>query len=142
MQDGQISYAFTALRDPRPYGNDWAEFIDKQQPEIILVDETSGTPSGHQDLYGHLSMRRPALAAIQGPDTRPLADYVSRGGRLVLSCPHVDRWPWDTYFYQDVLGLKYGQRSDRSYKFHLADANEPEFEILTQREGQTVRLQS
>ena len=134
-----LGYAFTSLRDPRPYGDDWAELIDKQQPKIIIVDETSGTPSGHQDPYGHLSTRRPALPVIQGPDTRTLANYVSRGGGLILSCPHVGRWPWDTCFYQDVLGLKYGQRWDRSYKFHLADANEPEFEILTQREGQSIQ---
>jgi catechol 2,3-dioxygenase-like lactoylglutathione lyase family enzyme len=134
-----LGYAFTELRDPRPYGDDWADLIDKQDPKIILVDETSGTPSGHQDPYGHLSARRPALPVIRGPNTRTLADYVGRGGKLLLTCPYVGRWPWDTYFYQDVLGLKYERRWDRSYKFHLADGNEPVFEILTQREGQPIQ---
>ncbi|MGE5293984.1 MAG: hypothetical protein ACM3VT_04095, partial [Solirubrobacterales bacterium] len=61
------------------------------------------------------------------------------GGRLLLTTPEILGRSWDLPFYRDVLGLTYGQRWDRSYKFHLADRQEPVFEIETQRKGQAVR---
>lgn len=135
-----LGYSFTTVSDPRPYGDDWAGFIEKWDPKIVFIDNTAGTPPGNRDPYSYLSSRRPALPVLQGPDTRTLAHYLSRGGRLLLTTPAVTTQPWDAHFYKDVLGLQYGQSWDRSYKFRLADQNEPVFEIQTQRKGQAIRI--
>jgi len=135
-----LGHSFTSVSDPRPYGDDWAGFIEKWDPKIVFIDNTAGTPPGNRDPYGYLSSSRPALPVLQGPDTRTLTHYLSRGGRLLLTTPAVTTQPWDAHFYKDVLGLQYGQSWDRSYKFRLADQNEPVFEIQTQRKGQAIRI--
>jgi len=135
-----LGYPFTVVPDPRPYGDDWAGLVGKWKPKIIIVDNTTGTPSGNQDPYGYLSSGRPALPVRQGPDTRALSNYLSQGGQLLLVTPAATGRPWDAHFYKDILGLQYGQSWDRSYKFHLVDQNEPVFEIQTQREGQSIRI--
>jgi len=135
-----LECAFSVARDPRPYGQDWPGLIGAWGPKILVVDNTEGTPSGVQDPYGYLSGSRPSLPTIQGPDTRTLADYLAKGGRLLLTTPQVASRTWDAPFYRDVLGLTYGQNWDRSYKFHLPDQQEPVFEIETQRKGQAIRV--
>ncbi|MEN6575048.1 MAG: hypothetical protein ABFD90_01805, partial [Phycisphaerales bacterium] len=127
-------------RDPRPYGQDWAGLIGKWSPKLIIADNTEGTPSGGQDPYGYLSSERPELPAIQGPDARTLADYLGKGGRLLLTTPGIASQSWDMPFYRDLLGLTYGQNWDRSYKFRLPDRQEPVFEIETARKGQALRV--
>ncbi|MEN6335319.1 MAG: clostripain-related cysteine peptidase [Phycisphaerales bacterium] len=134
-----LGCTFTVAPDPRPYGRDWAGLIAQWNPKLVLVDNTSGTPSGGGDPYAYLSERRPRLPTLQGPDTRTLSDYLGKGGRLLLTTPDVLGRSWDLPLYRDVLGLTYGQRWDRSYKFHLADREEPVFEIETQRKGQAIR---
>ncbi|MEN6428379.1 MAG: clostripain-related cysteine peptidase [Phycisphaerales bacterium] len=135
-----LGCAFAAARDPRPYGQDWAGLIGKWSPKLIIADNTEGTPSGGQDPYGYLSSERPELPAIQGPDTRTLADYLGKGGRLLLTTPGIALQSWDMPFYRDLLGLTYGQNWDRSYKFRLPDRQEPVFEIETARKGQALRV--
>ena len=135
-----LGYPFTVVSDPRPYGDDWTGLVEKWKLKIIVVDNTIGTPSGDQAPYGYLSSRRPALPVRQGPDTRALSHYLSRGGQLLLTTPAATRQTWDAPFYQDILGLQYAQSWDRSYKFHLPDQNEPVFEIQTQRKGQSIQI--
>ena len=137
---GALGYPFRVVPDPRPYGDDWTGLVDKWKPKIIIVDNTTGTPSGNQDPYSYVSSRRPTLPTRQGPDTRALSHYLSQGGQLLLSTPVAAGRPWDTHFYSDVLALQYGQNWDRSYKFRVVDQNKPVFEIQTQREGQSIRV--
>jgi hypothetical protein len=130
---------FTAVPDPRPYGQDWAGLIAQCNPKLVIADNTDGTPSGGQDPYDYLSSRGPAMPVLQGPDGRTLGEYLGKGGRLLLTTPAILGRSWDLPFYRDLLGLTYGQRWDRSYKFRLADREEPVFEIEPQRKGQTIR---
>ena len=60
------------------------------------------------------------------------------GRALLLSNLHVTSQTWERPFYEDTLGLKYGQKWDESYAFVIPDQNEPVFEIVPERKGRPL----
>lgn len=134
-----LDRAFTVVPDPRPYGQDWAGLISDWRPRVIVADNTAGTP-GPGDPYSYLSSSRPGLPTYRGPSTRTLDNLLKTGRSLLLTHPGIASSTWDRPFYQDTLGLAYGQKWDESHEFVIPDQNEPVFEIVPARKGRPVRV--
>jgi DNA uptake protein ComE-like DNA-binding protein len=119
----KLSLGFDSIRDPRPYGLDWAGMLEVFKEGIVVLDNHVG---GEITAEGLESMDpnnpRPRGPRVVGPDGRNAMRFLRNGGRLLVGSAAATQTVWDTPFYRDTLGLEYVEKWDRGYEFTLEGA--------------------
>jgi hypothetical protein len=133
----KLGLAFDAIKDSKPYGEDWLGLLGRYEAGIVILDNHDGAapPSAPaMDYFG-----RPSLPRIAGPDGRAVMRYLEGGGYLLLSNPRAAAAIWDTPLYRDTLGITYQGTWDYSYDFKVAGlADDKAFTIQTARKGEPI----
>ncbi len=141
----KLGFRFDSIRDPRPYGEDWEQFVGHWQDGVVILDNHDGLGSGGGNPFGYLSSSFPSGPQSSGPEGRTVMRLLSRGGRLLLSTPAATAATWDLPLYRDTLGLTYGERWDLDYKFKSPSATSAKiagdkvFTITPARKGAPIQ---
>jgi DNA uptake protein ComE-like DNA-binding protein len=144
----KLERPFDSIRDPRPFGEDWAETLAHYENGVVVLDNTQGGEvGGGGDMDGMLEMmgmggRRPKVPRIVGPEGRDVMRHLRAGGNVLLGCGDVTRRIWDTPLYRDTLGIEYVRTWNRGYKISVrgeATAGKT-YDIETERPGQELTV--
>ncbi|MFO0980282.1 MAG: clostripain-related cysteine peptidase [Planctomycetota bacterium] len=131
----KLELAFDAIKDSRPYGEDWLGLISSWQHGIVILDNHDGAAPASGFEYG----MRAAAPRIGGPDGRTVMRFLESGGHLLMSDPRAAAALWDTPLYRDTLGIAYEGTWDYSYAFQLAGGDAGKvFEIDCARKGESI----
>jgi hypothetical protein len=152
-----LNREFDAIKDPKPYGEDWTQMLAHYSNAVIVLDNhdggevASGGGMSMDDVMALLAQvgggggsRRARMPRIVGPEGRDLMRHLQAGGRALFGTPAVTEAIWDTPLYRDVLGLKYVRRWDRGFEFtaanakELADDRKLSLDLATKRESITI----
>jgi hypothetical protein len=145
----KLGMRFDCIKDPRPYGDDWAATLKHYVNGTVLLDNHAGGElGGSPDMGDFFAMMgggwRPRVPRVVAPEGRQVARYLRDGGNLLLSSPGIAQAVWDTPLYRDTLGLDYVRTWDRGYAFKLASATttkpDSTFEIEVARKGEHVTV--
>lgn len=130
-----LGKTFDSVRDPRPYGQDWAEMLTSYENGVVILDNTQGG-----ETFGGMGGR--GAPRIVGPDGRDLMRHLRAGGNVLLGSSDIARAVWDTPLYRDTLGLEYVTTWNRSYKFGVVaeESAGKTFEIEPARPGQNLTI--
>ncbi len=139
----KLGFKYDAIRDPRPYGEDWEQFVGHWQDGVVILDNHDGLGSGGGNPFGYLSSPFPSGPQSSGPEGRTVMRLLENGGRLLLSTPAATAATWDLPLYKDTLGLTYGERWDYTYKFKAKGAKiaaDKLIEITPARKGAPIQV--
>jgi hypothetical protein len=147
----KVGVKFDCIKDPRPYGDDWAATLHHYRKGTVILDNHAGGELGNVpgffDVYEALFGAggwKPKVPRVVGPEGRQVAQYVRDGGNVLLSSPAVARSVWDTPLYRDLLGLDYVRTWNRGYAFKLASpaTTRPDasFEIEVANKGESLTV--
>jgi hypothetical protein len=148
---GKIGVKFDCIKDPRPYGEDWAATLRHYgNGGVVILDNHAGgeLSGGGGEIHDFLAMMgggwRPRTPRVVGPEGRVVARHLQEGGNVLISSPGVARAVWDTPLYRDRLGLEYVRTWNRGYAFKLANASttkpDSQFEIEVARPGEEITV--
>ncbi len=148
---GTMKRTADGIRDPRPYGEDWAETLAHYTDGTVILDNHSGGElgGGGADMSEMFAMMMgggsaPRLPRAVGPEGRQVLRYLQAGGRLLLGTSAATQTVWDTPLYRDALGLEYVRTWNRGYAFKLARpaTAKPDttFEVEPARKGEAVTV--
>lgn len=124
-----------AIKDPRIYGEDWAETLAHYLKGVVILDNTTGGEAGG-------GLGRFPMGGV-GPESRDILRHLGAGGCVLLGTGAATRATWDLPLYRDTLGLEYVRTWNRGYAFNLAGAKEAKkevYEIETARKGDSLTL--
>jgi hypothetical protein len=146
----KLGQQFDCIKDPRPYGDDWAATLEHYKHGVVILDNHAGGELGNvpemPDFMEMLGMGgfRPRAPRVVAPEGRQVAQYLRAGGNVLLSSPGITRAIWDTPLYRDQLGLEYVRTWNRGYGFKLASAAttrpDQSFEIEVSRPGESLTV--
>lgn len=140
-----------AIKDPRPYGEDWAETLAHYQGGTVILDntlggETSSSGGPDLDIMAMLGMggRRVRVPRIVGPEGRDVLRHLRAGGRVLLTTNGATRAIWDTPLYREALGVEYARTWNRGYGFQVAGSStiksDRTFTLEPARKGESLTV--